>query len=312
MFLPVDALVLLLRALSFVAVLWAAGAAAFLLWLRGDASDATLARIRHLARAVAIAALCLAVAHFVLTPGRMGGDVGRSFDPSLESLLLRSHDGIANIVRVVGLALTFVCLDRATRANEIGAGVGAALTLLSFALTGHTSIHAARFALAPLLLAHLAVAAVWLGALWPLRWIVLAEPVARAAPLLERCARAFARAVPVLAVCGIVLAAVLVGSWRGLASVYGAFVLGKTLAFAALVGLTAFGTQRAASGLRAERGADTSGDGRGVSRFGRAAAREWVLLAAIAAGTAVMTSVAAPEHLGSAFGKDHAAEPAHD
>jgi putative copper resistance protein D len=304
-FLPVDALVLALRALSFTALVQAAGVTLFLLLIgERDLGAATLARIRNLARLSAIAALCLVTAHFLLTPGRMAGDIGRSFDSSLGSLLLRSNDGIANIVRVVGLALLFVCLDRATRANAIGAGIGAGLALLSFALTGHTSIHPARLVLAPLLLVHLVIAALWLGALLPLRWAVLTEPAARASALLERCARAAGRALPVLALCGIALAAVLVGSWRGVATAYGAFVIVKTLAFFAAAGAAALGTLRAAARLRASRP-----DAAPVrTRIARAATREWLLLVAIVVGTALMTSLTSPEHLGSAFGVPHGAE----
>jgi putative copper export protein len=312
-FLPVDALVLALRALSFTALVQAAGATLFLLLIgERDLDAATLARIRNLARIAAIAALCLVTAHFLLTPGQMAGDIGRSFDASLGSLLLRSNEGIANIVRVVGLSLLFICLDRATRANAIGAGVGAGLALLSFALTGHTSIHPARLVLAPLLLVHLVIAAAWLGALLPLGWVVQSEPAERAAALLERCARVGAKALPVLALCGVVLGAVLIGSWRGVATAYGAFVIGKTLAFCAAAGAAALGTWRGAAQLR-RRGPDAApAVGSSSARLGRAALREWLLVAAIVAGTAIMTSVTSPEHLGSAFGVPHGADGEHD
>ena len=117
------------------------------------------------ARIAALVALVAAVLHYVLTPARMAGDFGSTFDPALESLLLRSNSGTAHIVRVVGLAILLLSLDRASKLNTWAACGGAALALLSFVLMGHTVIHEQRWILAPLLLVHVVVAAVWLGAL---------------------------------------------------------------------------------------------------------------------------------------------------
>ena len=124
--------------------------------------------------------------HYVLTPARMAGSFGSTFDPSLESLLLRSSSGGAHIVRVVGLALLALSLDRAGRVNTIGNVAGAALALGSFALMGHTVIHPLRWLLAPLLLVHVGVAALWFGALWPLRLIAIREPAERAGAIVAR------------------------------------------------------------------------------------------------------------------------------
>ena len=93
MFLAIDSLVLALRALSFVAIFQAAGSALFVEIFRSGLSPATEERIRTHARIAAVAALCLAVLHYVLTPARMAGDFGSTFDPALESLLLRSNSG---------------------------------------------------------------------------------------------------------------------------------------------------------------------------------------------------------------------------
>ena len=112
MVLATDALVLALRALTFVALFQAAGAALFLALYERELGGSA-ERIRNIARVAALAALCAAVFHYVLTPARMAGDFGSTFDPSLESLLLRSSSGGAHIVRVVGLALLLLSLGLA-------------------------------------------------------------------------------------------------------------------------------------------------------------------------------------------------------
>ena len=165
MFFATDALVIGLRAIGFVALFQAAGAALFLALYERYTTQASADRLRVVARIAALVALITAVLHYVLTPARMAGDFGSTFDPALESLLLRSNSGTAHIVRVVGLAILLLSLDRASKLNTWAACGGAALALLSFVLMGHTVIHPQRWILAPLLLVHVVIAAVWLGAL---------------------------------------------------------------------------------------------------------------------------------------------------
>ena len=165
MFFATDALVIGLRAIGFVALFQAAGVALFLALYESHIARGPADRLRDAARIAALVALVAAVLHYVLTPARMAGDFSSTFDPALESLLLRSSSGTAHIVRVVGLAILLLSLDRASKLNTWAACAGAALALLSFALMGHTVIHPQRWLLAPLLLVHVAVAAVWLGAL---------------------------------------------------------------------------------------------------------------------------------------------------
>ena len=90
----------------------------------------------------------------MLIPAWLAGNLGSTFDPSLSELLRESDAGTANIVRIVGLAVLFLSLDRRTRLNTIAMRVALALTVLSFALMGHTAIHPLRWLLAPLLLVH--------------------------------------------------------------------------------------------------------------------------------------------------------------
>ena len=274
----------------------AAGAALFLALYREHVARGWADELRLVARVAALIALVAAVLHYVLTPARMAGDFGSTFDPALESLLLRSSSGSAHIVRVVGLAILLLSLDRASKQNTWAACGGAALALLSFVLMGHTVIHEQRFLLAPLLLIHVVVAAVWLGALAALYLAAREEGTASAA-LVARFSAHATSAVPALFVCGFLMSVLFIRSFDELATPYGAMVLGKSLGFAVLMALAAQNKWRFGPRLLA-------GDAGAVPALQRTIAAEWALIAAVLVATAVMTSLYAPEHLEDAFSPD--------
>jgi putative copper resistance protein D len=302
-FLATDALVIGLRAIAFVALFQAAGTAIFLIVYDRELAREQAATLRTIARAAALVALTAVVLHYVLTPARMAGDFGSTFDPSLESLLLRSNSGSAHIVRVVGLAVLLLALDRASVWHLRAATVGAALALGSFALMGHTVIHAQRWVLAPLLLAHVGVAAFWVGGLTGL-YVGVRETGVRAGALVARFSTHAVLLVPAILVAGVLMAVLFVRSFAELATPYGAMVVGKTAAFAALMALAArnkwrfgprvlAGEEGAAAGLR------------------RTIVAEWVIIALVLVATAAMTSLFAPEHLEGGFAPEHEPEPTH-
>jgi putative copper resistance protein D len=298
-----DALVIGLRAIVFVALFQAAGAALFLALYQSHATPSVADRLRLVARIAALVALVAAVLHYVLTPARMAGDFGSTFDPALESLLLRSSSGTAHIVRVVGLAVLLLALDRASRINTWAACGGAALALSSFALMGHTVIHPQRWMLAPLLLVHVVVAAVWLGALAAL-YIAARNEGTASGPLVARFSRHAGAAVPAIFVCGFLMSVLFIRSFAELATPYGAMVVGKSLAFAALMALAAQNKWRFGPRLSA-------GDASAVPALQRTVKAEWVLIAAVLVATAIVTSLYAPEHLEGSFAPKHEAAPAH-
>jgi putative copper export protein len=306
MFVAADLLVVGLRALSFVAIFQAAGAAIFVALVGMRLDGAAAERLLTFTRVAAIAALVLTVLTYVLTPARMAGNLGATFDPSLESLQLRSNTGGANIARVVGLALLVMSLDRVSRLNTLAAAGGAALALLSFALMGHTAIHPLRWLLAPLLLVHVGVAAFWFGALWPLASLVRTEPADRAAAVVATFSQHASRLVPLVLICGVALAVIFIRSWAELLTPYGALVLAKTASFGVLLAIAARVTWRAAPRIAA-------GDPTADRWLTRAVRVEWGLLAAVLMATAVMTTLFAPEHLEGSFSehqleRDHRAE----
>jgi len=301
-FFATDALVIGLRAVGFVALFQAAGAALFLALYEKQLASVPADKLRDFARVTALVALIAAVLHYVLTPARMAGDFGSTFDPALESLLLRSSSGTAHIVRVVGLAVLLLSLDRASKLNTYAACGGAALALVSFALMGHTVIHPLRWILAPMLLIHVGVAAVWLGALAGL-YVAARETGTASGALVTRFSAHATWAVPAIFVCGLVMSVTFVRSFAELATPYGAMVLGKAAGFAALMALAArnkwqFGPRLAA------------GDAGAVLALQRTIRAEWVLIAVVLMATAVMTSLYAPEHLEGSFAPEHEAAPA--
>ncbi len=304
MFLAADLAVISLRALTFVALFMAVGTWIFVaLWERDLALDQA-ERIRNAARAAAVVALIVTVIHYVLSPARMAGSFGSTFDPSLEALLLQSSSGPANIARVVGLALLALSLDRATKLNTIGAGIGAALAIASFAFGGHTAIHPLWFVLAPLLLVHVAAAAFWFGALWPLFAAAGEGPPQRAGILLHQFTRLAIRIVPLVLVAGVGMSVVFVRSVSELATPYGAMLIAKTVGFGACMALAGLNKGRFAPAVGA-------GDERATRSFRCTVAAEWALIVVILVTTAVMTSLYAPEHLEGAFGAGHTTEPTH-
>jgi putative copper export protein len=233
----------------------------------------------------------------------MAGDFGSTFDPALGSLLLQSSSGPGNIVRVVGLAILLLSLDRGSKLNTWAACGGAALALLSFVLMGHTAIHPLRWLLAPLLLVHVAVAAVWLGALAAL-YVVARETGTASGGLVARFSAHAVWAVPAIFACGLLMSVLFIRSFAELATPYGAMVLGKSLAFAALMALAAQNKWRFGPRLLA-------GDAGAVPALQRTIKAEWVMIAVLIAATAIMTSLYAPEHLEGAFGAEHEILPSH-
>jgi putative copper export protein len=294
-FLAADSIVLALRALSFVAIFQAAGSALFLEIFGARLSPGVDERVRTLARIAGVAALCLTVLNYVLTPARMAGNLGSTFDPSLEALLLDSNAGSAHIVRIIGLAVLFLSLDRRNRLNSIAARAALMLTIVSFALMGHTVIHPLRWLLAPLLLVHVAIAAFWFGALLPLRMIAERESAEQGGATIARFSQLAVWLVPLVLVCGVSISLVFIRSFAELGTAYGAIVLGKTAAFGALMYLATLNKRRYGPLIaRADAGA--------LRAFKRTVVFEWGLIAGVLVATALLTSLFAPGHLEGSFG----------
>ena len=276
-----DALSVAFRAVSFVLLLNAAGIPIFIA-VFGHLLPDSLPAIAKLGWGLAIGALVFVAGHHALEGARMAGEMGGVVDPAMQAMTLRSSEGAAFGLRMVGLALIAVGLRRGARAVGI---TGAILATAAFALTGHTSVTPYRPAAAALLTLHLLVVAFWLGSLWPLYLVAGREPPHRAAHVIDAFSRVAAWVVPVILLAGVGLTVLLVPSWAVFRQPYGQLLLAKVALFAVLMALATlnkwtFGPACAKGRTRA---------------FKQALAIEYVLICIVLAITATMTTFYSPE-----------------
>ena len=276
-----DALSVAFRAISFVLLLNAAGIPIFIA-VFGHLLPDSLPAIAKLGWGLAIGALVFVAGHHALEGARMAGEMGGVVDPAMQAMTLRSSEGAAFGLRMVGLVLIAVGLRRGARAVGI---TGAILATAAFALTGHTSVTPYRPAAAALLTLHLLVVAFWLGSLWPLYLVAGREPPHRAAHVIDAFSRVAAWVVPVILLAGVGLTLLLVPSWAVFRQPYGQLLLAKVALFAVLMALATlnkwtFGPACAKGRTRA---------------FKQALAIEYVLICIVLAITATLTTFYSPE-----------------
>jgi putative copper resistance protein D len=282
-----DVVSVILRALSFVLLFQAAGVAIFVA-VFGRRLASSQVSVRRLGQAAAIAAIVLVAAHYALEAARMAGEMSGMWDPTLQGMAWNSPAGTALICRLLGLLLIAVGLQEASVRWTILAVGGTVLATGAFALTGHTSVNAHRAALAPLLMLHLLVMAFWFGALWPLYVASLRETPARASDIIERFTAVATWLVPVVFLAGIVMAVLLLPNLQALSEPYGELLIAKVVGFAVLMGLAAANKWRLGPAL-------AHGPAQSGRWFRRSVAAEYVLIAAVLAITAVMTSFFSPD-----------------
>lgn len=310
---PVDILSVVLRALSFVLQLQAAGAVFFAAAF-GPALTISLASVRSLARGTAIAALFVTAAHYLLEAARMAGDLSGMFDSSLQNISWNSSTGGAFSVRELGLLLVIagvqttsvrLTADRffkgstamspaywlkrlSSRGFTIAGVAGAVLVAASFTLTGHTSTSSWRWLLAPLLLAHLLIVAFWFGSLGPLYLVTLRESRDRTARVVTLFSAAAFWLVPLILVAGVAMAVLLLPSVAALRQPYGLLVIAKGALFALLLGLAAFNKWRFGPALG-------SGDLTAGRVFRGMLLAEYLFIVVVLGVTAVMTTYFSPQ-----------------
>jgi putative copper export protein len=284
---PVDVVSVIVRALSFIAILQAAGVAIFLPVLGPPLAEQTQQALNQLMRRSALIALPLLMLHFVLEPARMGGEFAAIADPDLQGMALRSPMATALAWKLTGVFL----IAAGSWSRKHGKGLtllGAAVALVGFTQTGHTATHSAHLLLQCLLWVHLAIGAFWFGALLPLNRIVRNEPAPEAAALVQRFSSIAGWLVPGLAIAGMTMASLLLGSVRALATTYGVLLLGKLLLFAVLMVLAALNRWRYGPALASVRNG-------AADAFCRTLQLEYFLLAGILLVTATLTTLFSPE-----------------
>ncbi|MDB6102853.1 MAG: Copper resistance protein [Gammaproteobacteria bacterium] len=312
-----DALSVAFRAISFVLLLNAAGITIFIA-VFGHLLPDSLPTIAKLGWRLAIGALVFVAGHHTLEAARMAGEMSGLADPAMQEMTLRSSEGAAFAVRMVGLALVALGLRPGARSQgqadvdgarsladtdtvaarvpsasptphgrgALALGItGAVLAVAAFTLTGHTSVTPHRPAAAALLTVHLLVVAFWLGSLLPLYLAASREPPPVAANLIDAFSRVAAWVVPVILLAGVGLTVLLVPDWAVFKQPYGQLLLAKIALFAVLMALATlnkwtFGPACARGRTRA---------------FKQAVAVEYVLICAVLAITAMMTTFYSPE-----------------
>ena len=283
----VDVLSALVRALSFIAQLQAAGVAIFIA-VFGRHLSAASREVRRIGFYSAVAGIVLVFVHYGLEAARMAGALSGVFDLSLQQLVLETPLSTAWILRSAGLAL-IVGSIRSDGVRAAGVCVlGAILTLAAFLLVGHTATDPARISLAVLLIVHLVVVAFWFGALLPLHAISDKESELQAARVVDDFSRIAIWLVPVILLAGVLMTVLLVDRWTVFAESYGLLLLAKVAAFAALMGLAAMNKWRYGPALATTRAAAVG--------FQRAVMFEYALICAVLIATAIMTTFFSPEH----------------
>jgi putative copper resistance protein D len=284
----IDTASIVLRASSFIALFQAAGIAIFHALFQAQLAQATMLSLRRTGLWSALAALVLVTAHFLIEPARMGGNLAATTDPALREIVLRSPLATAFAWRAGGLAVLIAGLAWASPAGRAIALLGALAMLIAFAQVGHTANSSSRVLLASILLIHIAIAAFWFGALLPLRRIALWESPARAARVIAAFSRIAITLVPLLAVAGFALALVLLGHWSNLRTPYGRIIMLKVTLFGGLMLLAALNRWRYVPALAA-------GTAHAARDFSRSVVAEYILIAAVLAATAALTTLYSPE-----------------
>ena len=304
-----DALSITVRALALTLLFQAVGAA-FFIYLFAPLLRASWQPIRLLGIATAGCAVLLALLHHGLEAARMAGDFGGLWDASLQTLAWGSRSVLSTALLVAGLLLLMGSLRRqsAKHAGEQAvqtalpwACVGGAIALCAFLTSGHTSAHAARSLLAPLLTLHLLIVAFWYGALWPLILVTRVEAAPVAAQIFARWSTIAGYLVPVIAVAGVIMGRILTGAWPGAWATaqepYGRLLLLKLLLFALLMVPAAANKWWLVPALRTAAAATPAAARGALSALRRSIVLEMLLIAIVLTVTAALTTLYSPQPL---------------
>ena len=292
-----DWLSVVLRALGFVCLFQAAGTVCFLA-LFGHLVGRSRHSIRRLGWYSALAGVPLLAARQWLQAARMADDYAGLFDPSLQRLAWSGSGASAAFLQIAGLCMIALALARQARSSANLAALGALVATCAFALTGHTSDQPQRALLAALLCIHLLLMSFWFGALLPLIICSRHETRSDALALLRSFSGVAGWLVPCIAVAGLSMALVLIPALEGWRAVYGLLLLGKAAAFAVLLLLAAWNRWRTVPTLALASGAPPTGSPASAPEPARTLRRtiaiEYLLMLAVFATTAVLTSFYGP------------------
>jgi copper resistance protein D len=281
-----DLLAVIARGVGFVGLFQAAGALLFVR-LFGEPPGAAQDRIRHLMLVCAAVAFVSLAFQQALEAARLAGELSGIFDANLQRLTWHSSSGLAQMLRLLGLLAIVIGVARRDRPMRWVALSGAAVAVLSFVVTGHTSTDSSRALLAPLLGMHLLLVAFWAGALVPL-YLISDEPArAYAIPVLRKFSAIAGALVPFIAIAGILMAFLLAPDLAMLRQPYGELLLLKLALFTALMGFAGYNKWRLVPAME-------RGEASAPAALRRSIATEAVLIVAVLCVTAVLTEFFSP------------------
>jgi putative copper resistance protein D len=281
-----DALSVIFRSASFIALFQAAGMAIFLAMF-GRSLEVTRSRIELAAKLSAIAAAVLLVGQYALEAARMAGDMSGITDPSLQMMAMHSAGSTVLGVRLAGLLAVGIGMGRGKGGGTLS-GLGAGMIAVSFMLIGHSAAHPLRWILAPLLTIHVMIVAFWFGALLPLYLLCARETPIIAWRVTEAFSKIALRLVPGIFAAGALIGFVLVRHLAELHSAYGLSLLAKFAGFVLLMGIAAVNKWRLGPAI-------ARGGAQALTAFRRSLAIEYGLICVVLSITAAMTTLYSPE-----------------
>jgi putative copper export protein len=282
-----DLLSVALRAMGFIGLFQAGGAAIFvyLFHVRMLRSGALVRKIGFWS---AILGIVLLVAHQQMEAARMAADFSGLFDPHMRSLAWRGNAGIQVLVQVLGLSAIATGLTAQRTAARTLALIGTVIIAGAAGLSGHTSVHAQRAVLAPLLGLHVLLGCFWFGALLPLIFCCRRESTDDAVSILNAFSNVAGPLVPCIGLAGLVMAQTLLGETAQWHTTYAALLLTKMAVFVVLLGFAAWNRWRAVPRMRTADAASAS------LWLRRSIAMEYGLMLGVLGVTAVMTTFYSP------------------
>ncbi|WP_299590277.1 CopD family protein [uncultured Tateyamaria sp.] len=283
---PIDglaALAIVAKAIGYGAALLAMGGVLFSFVFAKRAEVSVLRLAWQLAVGAALVGLAVLAARFGIRAARISGmGFEGAMDPMMLGFVWESPLGTAAIWRGFGeLAILTVLVPRI---GQWIALVGSLAVAISFAQVGH-ALGDPRLVLAVLIVLHLLTAALWVGALLPLRRAALAPS---GVDVLHHFGNVAAFGVAALILAGTALAWLLSGSVAALfGTAYGLGLLFKVAIVAVLLGFAAFNKVRLVPAMRAEKPGATHALRRSISV-------EMLAVVLILLATATITSVTTP------------------
>jgi putative copper resistance protein D len=283
---PIDGLTILAivaKAIGYGAALLAMGGVLFSSIFAKHAEASVLRLARQLAVGAVLVGLALLAVRFGIRAARISGmGFEGATDPMMLGFVWESPLGTAAIWRGFGeLAILTVLVPRI---GQWIALVGSLAVAISFAQVGH-ALGDPRLVLAVLIVLHLLTAALWVGALLPLRRAALTPS---GVDVLHHFGNVAAFGVAVLILAGTALAWLLSGSFTALfGTAYGLGLLLKVAIVAVLLGFAAFNKVRLVPALRA-------GKLGAAHALRRSISVEMLAVVLILLATATITSVTTP------------------